>query len=260
MQNGLLGKQTVSQDVTPGMGTPGVWGVIRESCRRPGPLNYWPRGAGGLSIQSRFSRPGLQATVDRLASQYGRLTSGPGPHFVKVRVFRCPYISVSLLLSATGSACFWRDLEQSWDANREAPLSDAEPIKFRPRPAGDRNKGVSRLGAPDTSARDTGARDLGLRTVFDRRELNIIMTVYGRKVSQGIWRDYAIDMLRDRAVFSIFRHSCEVPLYRVEKDLKLARKQGAYSVIAAGGLVMKRGHDLERVLSVLDSRIEVVTG
>jgi hypothetical protein len=60
-------------------------------------------------------------------------------------------------------------------------------------------------------------------------------------------------------VFSIFRRSCEVPLYRVEKDLKLARKQGAYSVIAAGGLVMKRGHDLERVLSVLDSRIEVVS-
>ena len=127
-------------------------------------------------------------------------------------------------------------------------MSDAEPIKFRPRPAGARDFGV----------RDSGARDLGPRTVFDRGELNIIMTVYGRKVSQGIWRDYAIDMLRDRAVFSIFRRSCEVPLYRVEKDLKLARKQGAYSVIAAGGLVMKRGHDLERVLSVLDSRIEVV--
>ena len=139
-------------------------------------------------------------------------------------------------------------------------MSDAEPIKFRPRQAGDRNKSVSRSGAPDTSARDTGARDLGLRTVFDRRELNIIMTVYGRKVSQGLWRDYAIDMLRDKAVFSIFRRSCEVPLFRVEKDLKLARKQGAYSVIAAGGLVMKRGHDLERVLSVLDSRIEVVSG
>ena len=85
------------------------------------------------------------------------------------------------------------------------------------------------------------------------------MAVYGRKVAQGLWRDYAIDMLRDRAVFSIFRRSCEVPLYRVEKDTRLARKQGAYSVIAAGGLVMKRGHDLERVLSVLDSRIEVVS-
>ena len=128
-------------------------------------------------------------------------------------------------------------------------MSDAEPIKFRPRPAGDRSKSGPLSGAPDFVP----------KTVFDRRELSIIMTVYGRKVSQGIWRDYAIDMLRDRAVFSIFRRSCEVPLYRVEKDLKLARKQGVYSIIAAGGLVMKRGHDLERVLRVLDSRIEVVS-
>ncbi len=133
-------------------------------------------------------------------------------------------------------------------------MSDAEPIKFRPRPAGDRHKRVQLSGAPDS-----GTRDVGPRTAFDRHELNMIMTVYGRKVSQGIWRDYAIDMLRDKAVFSIFRRSCEVPLYRVEKDLKLARRQGAYSVVAAGGLIMKRGHDLERVLSVLDSRIEVVS-
>ena len=103
------------------------------------------------------------------------------------------------------------------------------------------------------------AVDHGPKTTFDRKELSMILTVYGRKVAQGHWRDYAIDMLRDKAVFSIFRRSSEVPLYRVEKDPKLARKQGAYSVVAAGGLVMKRGHDLERVLSVLDSRIEVVS-
>ena len=126
-------------------------------------------------------------------------------------------------------------------------MSDAEPIKFRPRMAGGQTKSVP------------GVADLGPKTAFDRTELNTIMAVYGRKVAQGLWRDYAIDMLRVKAVFSIFRRSCEVPLYRVEKDPKLARKQGAYSVIAAGGLVMKRGHDLERVLSVLDSRIEVVT-
>ncbi len=128
-------------------------------------------------------------------------------------------------------------------------MSDAEPIKFRPRTAGGQIR----------TTPISGATDFGSKTAFDRQELSIIMTVYGRKVAQGLWRDYAIDMLRDKAVFSIFRRSCEVPLYRVEKDPKLARKQGAYSVVAAGGLVMKRGHDLERVLSVLDSRLEVVT-
>lgn len=87
---------------------------------------------------------------------------------------------------------------------------------------------------------------------FDRRELDAILRVYGRKVAEGEWRDYAIDHLRDRAVFSIFRRSSEYPLYRVEKIPALARKQGAYRVVAASGAILKRGHDLVAVLRVLD--------
>ena len=64
--------------------------------------------------------------------------------------------------------------------------------------------------------------------------------------------------MRDKAVFSVYRRASEYALYRIEKDLRLARKQGAYSVIAAGGLIMKRGHDLKRVLSVLEDRLDLV--
>lgn len=87
---------------------------------------------------------------------------------------------------------------------------------------------------------------------FDRRELDHILGLYGRMVAAGEWRDYAIDFLRDRAVFSVFRHAAEVPIYRIEKNPKLARRQGAYSVITATGLIMRRGHELDRVLHVLD--------
>jgi hypothetical protein len=87
---------------------------------------------------------------------------------------------------------------------------------------------------------------------FDRRELDRILGLYGRMVAAGEWRDYAIDFLRDRAVFSVFRHAAEVPIYRIEKNPKLARRQGAYSVITATGLIMRRGHELDRVLRVLD--------
>lgn len=94
---------------------------------------------------------------------------------------------------------------------------------------------------------------------FDHRELQQILGLYGRKVAAGEWRDYAIDFLRDRAVFSIFRRSSEMPLYRIEKDPRLARRQGAYSVVAAGGRILKRGHDLARVLRVLDAPVKLVT-
>ena len=93
---------------------------------------------------------------------------------------------------------------------------------------------------------------------FDRRELSEILNVYGRMVADGEWRDYAIDMLKDRAVFSIFRRTSEMPLFRIEKNPKLARRQGAFSVVAAGGLVMKRGHELGTVLKVFDKALKLV--
>jgi hypothetical protein len=94
---------------------------------------------------------------------------------------------------------------------------------------------------------------------FDRHELREILNLYGRKVAEGEWRDYAIDFSRDKAVFSIFRRASEYPLYRVEKNPKLARKQGAFSVVTSTGLILKRGPELKRVIEVLDKKIKLVT-
>jgi Protein of unknown function (DUF2794) len=98
------------------------------------------------------------------------------------------------------------------------------------------------------------------RVTFDRRELNRILGLYGRMVAAGEWRDYAIDFLKDRAVFSVFRRASEVPIYRIEKHPRLARRHGAYSVISATGLIMRRGHELERVLRVLDRPLSLAVG
>lgn len=94
---------------------------------------------------------------------------------------------------------------------------------------------------------------------FDRRELGEILRLYGRKVAAGEWRDYALDFTQQRAIFSIFRRSSEVPLYRIEKDPTLARRQGAYSVVAATGMILRRGNDLARVISVLDKTVRLVS-
>lgn len=102
------------------------------------------------------------------------------------------------------------------------------------------------------------ARPAPAAVSFNRHELGKILNIYGRMVASGAWKDYAIDHLSDRAVFSIFRRASEVPLFRIEKNPKLAQKQGAYSVIAASGLIMKRGHELERVLRVFDKSLKLV--
>ena len=89
---------------------------------------------------------------------------------------------------------------------------------------------------------------------FDRRELAAIMSVYGRMVAAGEWRDYAISCLKDIAVVSVFRHTAERPLYRIEKRPLLRTRQGIYAVVGMEGHVLRRGHDLAAVLRVLETR------
>ncbi len=122
-------------------------------------------------------------------------------------------------------------------------FGDADPSEFP--------GGLGRSQAAVTSAHPT-------HVTFDRRELNHILNLYGRMVAAGEWRDYAIDFMRDRAVFSVFRRASEVPIYRIEKSPRLARRQGTYSVITATGLILKRGPELDRVLRVLDLSLKLV--
>ena len=107
------------------------------------------------------------------------------------------------------------------------------------------------LGETEPSAWRGGERSSvpAAKVTFNRRELDRILGLYGRKVAAGEWRDYAIDFLKDRAVFSVFRRASEIPIYRIEKNPKLERRQGAYSVISATGHILRRGHELDRVLS-----------
>jgi hypothetical protein len=90
---------------------------------------------------------------------------------------------------------------------------------------------------------------------FHRAELSVILGLYGRAVAAGIWRDYGISMLRDVAIFSIFRHAAEHPLYRIEKRPRLVGRQGQYAVIAMDGRILRRGPDLPQVLRVLEKKL-----
>jgi len=148
-------------------------------------------------------------------------------------------------------------LDEGADANRVADRVAARIERLisdsvlKPAEGGD----ASAILIPFNEAR---RERLDLPVAFERRELELILRLYGRMVAANEWRDYAIDHLSDRAVFSVFRRTSEVPLFQIVKDPKLARKQGAYSVVAAGGRILKRGHELARVLGVFDRSLKLV--
>jgi Protein of unknown function (DUF2794) len=106
----------------------------------------------------------------------------------------------------------------------------------------------------------SSAMRMDMPVMFDRKELNLILNLYSKMVGAGEWKDYAIDSMTECAVFSVFRRATETPLYRIEKTPKLARKQGAFSVVNANGLILKRGHELGLVLRVFDKTLKLVQG
>lgn len=130
-------------------------------------------------------------------------------------------------------------------------MSDVEPIQLR---------AYARRTEPSSAGGAAQVQHMSAHSVtaFTRAELSAILAVYGRLMAEGECRDYALDFGRETAVFSIFRRTSEVPLYRIEKSPRLARKQGAFSVVTPAGLILKRGHELARVLEVLAKKVRVV--
>lgn len=105
-----------------------------------------------------------------------------------------------------------------------------------------------------SSAQQSRRKRIAEPVAFTRQELGIILNTYGYFVAAGEWKDYAIDSLREVAVFSIFRKASESPLYRIEKRPKLAKRQGAWLVVGANGANLRRGHELENVIKVFDKQ------
>jgi hypothetical protein len=98
-------------------------------------------------------------------------------------------------------------------------------------------------------------RGAPLQIGFDRIELTRILDLYGRMVAAGHWRDYAIDLGREAAVFCAFRRAAERPEYRIEKCPSLRGRQGMWALVGEGGATLKRGHELASVLAPIERKL-----
>ena len=102
----------------------------------------------------------------------------------------------------------------------------------------------------------SGPRQVG----FEREELGRILDIYGRMVAAGHWRDYAMDLGSDAAIFSCFRRTAERPEYRIEKRPALRSRQGMWTLVGEGGQTLKRGHELSGILAPLERRLMKAVG
>lgn len=136
-------------------------------------------------------------------------------------------------------------------------MADQGPLPFNVVPFASKPKGA-RQGSSKSGGGGKSPTKAPAIVAFNRQELTLLLNVYGRKVASGEWRDYAMDMLEDRAYFSIYRRTSERPQFVIEKNPKLRNRQGQFIVTGAEGRVLRRGHELEKVLRVLDSKLALI--
>lgn len=88
------------------------------------------------------------------------------------------------------------------------------------------------------------------RIFFSRLELHQLLSLYSRQVVRGAWRDYAIDQREGAAIFSVFRHTQESPLYTIVKSAPGSGRHGDY-VVLQGRRRLACGGSLSEVMATL---------
>src|SRR5437899_11744892 len=87
---------------------------------------------------------------------------------------------------------------------------------------------------------------------FTRAELNQLLGLYSRQVARGMWRDYAIDHREGMALFSVFRHTHEAPVYRIVKTAP------AEFTIQSGRQRLRVAASLSEALEFFQTRLTLV--
>jgi hypothetical protein len=92
---------------------------------------------------------------------------------------------------------------------------------------------------------------------FTRGELSEMLSVYSRRVISGEWRDYAIDHKDGLAMFSIFRHTLDRPLFAIVKAPNRSDRRAEY-ILMHGPEPLARSTSLSEILTTLEGRPRLV--
>ncbi len=93
---------------------------------------------------------------------------------------------------------------------------------------------------------------------FTRPELNLLLSLYSRRVIAGVWKVYAIDHEGGIAQFSIFSHARAQPLYTIVKR-RLPSDRSPHSLVLKENAKIAQSDDLSGALAVFDRNLKLVS-
>ena len=85
------------------------------------------------------------------------------------------------------------------------------------------------------------------KNFFEKKELEIILNLYAKMVSNGSWKDYGLSISSRQVSFSVFKNSAESAMYKICKNFKPSNKNLKYLITDSKGKIFKNSSDLKAV-------------
>ena len=83
---------------------------------------------------------------------------------------------------------------------------------------------------------------------FVKKELQCILNLYAKMVSNGEWKDYGLSIARREVSFDVYHRTSEFPVYKITKNLKPKTKNEKYIIKDASNKIIKNSENLESMI------------
>ena len=92
---------------------------------------------------------------------------------------------------------------------------------------------------------------------FSKLELSSILNLYSKQVSKGNWKDYALDSKIDNAIFSIYRHTQDKPMFQIIKNSQKGFRNKPSFYIKKGEEIISKNKSLFTILSNFEKKLSI---
>jgi len=83
---------------------------------------------------------------------------------------------------------------------------------------------------------------------FNKTDLQLILNLYAKMVSDGEWKDYGLTITKREVSFNVYYRTSEFPVYRITKNLKPKNKNEKYLIKNAQYKIIKNSENLKSLI------------
>ena len=83
---------------------------------------------------------------------------------------------------------------------------------------------------------------------FNKTELQLILNLYAKMVSDGEWKDYGLSISKKEVSFNVYNRTSEIPAYKITKNLKPKNENEKYLIKDTQNKIINNSENLHSLI------------